>query len=128
MMHMVAHARSAGVRNPVLDLFKVPPTDLSLVASRMVPINPFTTGNNPTDFQINAQDDVIDLNDSYFEIELRFKMDNGDDVVAGSPVTLANNLAHSIFKQINVRLNGTLISPQTDTYHYKAFIENSFEP
>ena len=36
---------------------------------------------------------------------------------------LANNLAHTLFKQINVRLNGTLISPQTDTYHYKAYIE-----
>ena len=34
-----------------------------------------------------------------------------------------NNLAHSLFKQINARLNGTLISPQTDTYHYKAYIE-----
>jgi len=34
-----------------------------------------------------------------------------------------NNLAHTLFKQIIVRLNGTLISPQTDTYHHKAFIE-----
>ena len=36
---------------------------------------------------------------------------------------LANNLVHTLFKQINVRLNDTLISPQTDTYHLKAFIE-----
>ena len=36
---------------------------------------------------------------------------------------LVNNIAHSIFKQITVRLNGTLISPQMDTYHYKAYIE-----
>ena len=36
---------------------------------------------------------------------------------------LVNNIAHSIFKQISVLLNGTLISPQTDTYHYKAYIE-----
>ena len=35
------HARSAGVRNPMLDLFDVPPTDLSLTASQFVPINPF---------------------------------------------------------------------------------------
>ena len=34
-----------------------------------------------------------------------------------------NNLAHSFFKQISVRVNGTLISPQTDTYHYKAYLE-----
>ena len=37
---------------------------------------------------------------------------------------MVNNIAHSIFKQISVRLNGTLISPQTDTYHYKAYFES----
>ena len=36
---------------------------------------------------------------------------------------LVNNIAHSLFKQISVRLNKTLISPQTDTYHYKAYLE-----
>ena len=34
-----------------------------------------------------------------------------------------NNLAHFLFKQISVWLNDTLISPQTDTYHYKAYLE-----
>ena len=38
-------------------------------------------------------------------------------------MSLCNNIAHAIFKQINVRLNGTLISPQTDTYHHKSFID-----
>ena len=33
-------------------------------------------------------------------------------------------LAHSVIRQINLQLNGTLISPQSDTYHYKAYIEN----
>ena len=28
-----------------------------------------------------------------------------------------------MFKQINVRLNGTFISPQRDNYHHKAFID-----
>ena len=31
---------------------------------------------------------------------------------------------HSIIKQIDLQLNGTLISPQSDTYHYKAYLEN----
>ena len=44
-------------------------------------------------------------------------------MVATDRSFLVNNIAHSIFKQISVRLNGTLISPQTDTYHYKAYIE-----
>ena len=44
--------------------------------------------------------------------------DDTDTMIA--PV---NNFAHSIFKQINMRLNGTLISEQTDTYHYEAYME-----
>ena len=34
-----------------------------------------------------------------------------------------NNLAHTIFKQINLRFNGTLMSEQTDTYAYSAYIQ-----
>ena len=38
-------------------------------------------------------------------------------------VTICNNFIHSLFKQINVHLNSTLISPQIDMYHHKAFID-----
>ena len=34
-----------------------------------------------------------------------------------------NNLAHTIFKQINLRFNGALMSEQTDTYAYSAYIQ-----
>ena len=50
-------------------------------------------------------------------------MDNNDNIVEATQVSLCNNIAHAIFEQINVRLNGTLISPQTDTYHHKSFID-----
>ena len=43
--------------------------------------------------------------------------------MAAENTFLISNIAHSLFKQISVRLNGTLISPQTDTYHYKAYLE-----
>ena len=123
MTDMVPHARSAGVRNPRLDMFKVPPTDLSMASRRYVKINKFNTGINPVNFQVDPQDDFIDLSESYFEVEFVVKKDNAGNLVAGDVIGLANNLAHTLFRQINVRLNGTLISPQTDTYHYKAFIE-----
>lgn len=44
--------------------------------------------------------------------------DNAMNMIA--PV---NNFAHCLFKQINKRLNGTLISNQTDTFHYKAYLQ-----
>ena len=118
-----ALTKSAAVQNPSLNLFDVPPTDYSLVESRYVPINPFTTGIHPVDFQIDPQEDFIDLSNSFFELELKLKLDDGSNILAATRSTICNNLAHSLFKQINVRLNGTLISPQTDTYHHKAYID-----
>ena len=44
-------------------------------------------------------------------------------MVAAEALWPVNNLAHSIIKQIDLQLNGTLISPQSDTYHYKAYLE-----
>ena len=66
MTQLITRARSASVKNPMLDLFEVPPTDLSLTASRFVLVNPFTTGVHPIDFQIDLQEDFIDLSNSYF--------------------------------------------------------------
>ena len=118
MTELIPHARLAGVRNPRLNMFDVPGTDLSMSARRWVKINPFNTGINPVSFQIDPQDDFLDLTDSEFEVELVLKKDTAGTVTnlaTADVMGVVNNLAHSLFKQINVRLNSTLISPQTDT-------------
>ena len=115
--------KSVAVQSPSLNLFDIPPTDYSLAESRYIPINPFTTGIHPIDFQIDPQDSFIDMSKSYFEGELQLKLDNAGNIANDTLVTICNNLIHSLFKQINVRFNGTLISPQTDTYHHKAYID-----
>jgi len=120
----LAHARSEGTINPVLRIFKVPPTDISINAYRMVTIQPTITGINPMEFIIPALDDYVDLGRRYFTMELRLKKSTNDDLVADGKLWPVNNLAHSIIKQIDLQLNGTLISPQSDTYHYKAYVES----
>jgi len=109
--------------NPRLNLSGVPPTDLSMASRRYVKIAPFNTGINPVNFQIDPQEDFIDLNDSFIELEIVLKKNDGTNLAAGNRILPVNNLTHSLLKQMIMRLNGTLISPQTDTYHHKAFIE-----
>ena len=109
--------------NSVLDLFHVPPTDVSFSAYRMVPIQTYTTGINPIEFQIDAQEGYIDLSRSYFEIELGFRKANGDNLAAAEKLWPVNNLAHNLFRQINVRLNGALLNDNLNHYHYKAYLE-----
>ena len=114
---------TAAVINPSLIIFKKPPTDLSIDAYRMVSIQPTTTGINPMEFIIQGLDSYVYLNRSYFTMELGLKKSDGNNLVANETLYPVNNLAHSIIKQIDVHLNGTLISPQSDTYHYKAYLE-----
>ena len=117
------HPGSKSVMNPQLSLFNVPPTDLSMSSYRIVPIQTYMTGINPVEFQVDPQEDYVDLSRSFFKIELALKLANGDNAVEATRLWPTNNLAHTLFKQISVRLNGTLISPQMDTYHYKAYLE-----
>ena len=65
----------------------------------------------------------MNLLHSYFTMELRLKKDDAGNLGAVDKLWVTNNLAHPIIKQIDLRLNGTLISPQSDTYHYKAYLE-----
>ena len=84
-------------------------------------------------FSVQQLDDYVDLNRSYFVIDLRLctaatngisadanAASDGDDTKFTYAV---NNLAHTIFKQINVRFNGTLMTEQTDTYAYSAYLQ-----
>ena len=105
------------VMNPQLSLFTVPPTDLRMSRYRVIHIQTCTTGINPVEFLVDPQEDYVDLSHSFFEIELALKLANGDNVVEARRLWPTNNFAHTLFKQISVRLNGTLISPQTDTDH-----------
>ena len=75
------HPRSKSVLNRHLDLFTVPPTDLSVASYRNVPIQTYTTSINPVEFQVDPQEYYVDLSRSFFEVELALILANGDNVV-----------------------------------------------
>lgn len=110
MTDLLPHASSAETKNSSLNLFRVPPTDLSISSHCMVPIQTFTTGINPVEFQVDPQEDYVDLSRSYFEVELALKKAAGGNLLVSENLFPVNNPADTLFKQI-------IISPQTDTYH-----------
>ena len=111
------------VMSSTLKLFERPKTDYSIDSYRMVTIQPTTTGINPMEFIIPKLTSFVDLNRSYFTMELLMKKRDGNNWDASETLWPANNLAHMIIEQIDLHLNGTLISPQTDSYHCKAYLE-----
>ena len=114
--------------NPNLSLFQVPPTDLSTVSSRWVKIPPLTSSITPIQIYIDKQSDLIDLSRSFVEIDVGFKTTAGGNLTSrnddvGRMTSFANNLAHTLFKHINVKCNGTLLTEQVDMYHHKAYLQ-----
>jgi hypothetical protein len=49
---------------------------------------------------------------------------NGNNLEVGDTVGPVNNFFHSLFSQVDVSLNGTLIINPSNTYPYMAYIEN----
>lgn len=122
MTEFSRYARSRRVTNPRVNMFQLPQTDMSIKATRELPISPSTPSIEPIHFEFESQG-FLDLDRSYVELELRIMKSDGNAMVIGDVMVLANNLAHTLFKQIDVRLNGTLITPQSALYHQQAFIE-----
>ena len=115
-------------QNSSLDLFRIPPTDLSTVKYRYVKIPPQTSSITPIQVYVERQSDLIDLSRSFVQLDLGFKTTENASLTArannvGVMTSPANNIAHTLFKQINFRANGTLLTEQVDMYHLKAFIQ-----
>ena len=116
-----------------LDIFLVPETDYSLQGYRMVPYHKLSSSITPMKFSVPALEDYTDLIRRFFIIDLRLYSSATNGTVAdGNAASDANhtrftyavnNLAHTIFKKINLRFNGALMSEQTDTYAYSAYIQ-----
>ncbi|PFX27133.1 putative uncharacterized transposon-derived protein F54H12.3 [Stylophora pistillata] len=72
--------------------------------------------------------ECIDLSRGFIEIDAGFKTDvDGNWTLRANNVKEMlcpiNNLAHSLFKEINVKCNGVLLTENVDMYHYKAYIQ-----
>ena len=107
--------------SPQLQVFKVPKTDHTITACRYVPIKPTMTGVNPMEFVVPATQTFIDMDRSYFLIKFKLKKANNTDVAAADKLYVTPNLAHNLFRQIQVLINGTPLESKTDDYAYKAY-------
>lgn len=106
-----AHTFSKGGINPVLNIFKVPKTDISINDCRISTFSPMGKSITPIQFDLPAMTEFVDLSRSYFTFKLKLAMSDGAPIKTTDDPFLVNNLAHSMIKKFTVRLNGTLINP-----------------
>ena len=118
-----------------LELFQVPPTNMTLEDNKWIEYYPvsstLTSDTAPIEFEIKGQgDEYVDLSQTYVQMLVKFIQDSGAPLDGDDASTPVNNILHSLFSEIDLSLNGKVITPGTATYPYKAYLEKllSYEP
>ena len=110
-----------------LDLFAVPPTQASIEQGLWVEHRPLSTITDagPLEFNISGTgDDYLDLGNTFLYLQVQITADNDANLANDADVGPVNNWMHSLFSQVNISLNEKLISMPSNTYAYRAYIEN----
>ena len=112
-----------------VDLFSVPPTQQSLERGRWIDYAPLSSVQNPDSaitFLISGTDEYIDLSKTILTVTGNIMKKDGTTKLAGggqSNVAPVNNFLHSLFRQVDVYLNGKQVTPAMGTYAYRSYIE-----
>ena len=130
------HRDSCECSTEGLALNQVPQTMSVLDKATWEEIYPVSSIDNrnptaPIEFDIKGQGEhYMDLSQTYLFV--RFKVTKADhaDLGADTQTTPVNNFLHSMFSDVDVILNDKLITPGTDTYPYRAYLEKllSYSP
>ena len=120
------HDQSCECTKSELDLFSVPPTQTSMEQGNWVEYHPITTvtGDSPIEFDINGSgEDYIDFANTMLYVKAKLTAANDTNLAADAAVGPTNLFLHSLFSQVDISLNGTLITQSTNTYPYRAMLE-----
>ena len=122
------HPYSKRCEKSEIDLFSVPPTQLSLEKGRWIdyrPLSSVTNDDSAITFLISGTDEYIDLSETTLVVEGKVINGDGSDLSGGTQSNVApvNNFLHSLIKQVDVYLNGKQVTPAMGTYAYRSYIE-----
>lgn len=107
-----------------LDLMSVPPNQVA-IETRLLedvhPISQFNGHQSPIIFKANIQGNVYtDLSKSALSLKARILKADGSRLNAKDKVSPVNLWVHALFRQVDLYLNGTLVSSSGDRYLYNA--------
>src|SRR6266516_2627012 len=112
--------------SPQLDLFTTPMTQTSIESGSWAEFNPTSalSDSMPIEFDISgAGTSYIDLAHTQLIVRAQLLKADGTRIDNTAHVAPINLFLHSLFSEIDVKLNGTLITSSNNTYAYRAYIE-----
>ena len=123
------HPYSKRCEKSEIDLFSIPPTQLSLEKGRWIDYRPLSSVQNDDSaitYLISGTDEYIDLSKTILIVEGKVTAADGETSLSGggqANVAPVNNFLHSLFRQVDVYLNGKQVTPAMGTYAYRSYIE-----
>lgn len=108
---------------PELELFSSRPFQFSVIKTEQICLRPVNSLTNATvmEFRDNSYGDSYKDLSSIF---LRLKIKASATVSDTAKITLANCSMSSLFQQVQVYLNNTLISQNSSNYGYRSYLES----
>lgn len=108
-----------------LDLFTVKPTQTCVESGYYQEYRPVTVIDTdaPIEFQVSPSDDYIDLSHTQLELKIKITTENGEELTNAHTVAPVNCLLSSLFEHVSIDLNNKTITPPSNAYHYRSFIE-----
>lgn len=110
-----------------LDIFATPPTQNSIEGGTTLSYRPVSSlsGTAPIEFVIpSSGEEYIDLAHTTIRITAKVVVDETLAVGTEAVIAPVNNWLHSIFSQVDICLNQKCITPPSNNYNYRAYIEN----
>ena len=119
------HSKSEECTKSELDLFSVPPTQVSLEKGLWIDHQPVSSVSDggPITFLSPGTEDYVDLAKTILVVRAKVTKANGNDLHADEKVGIVNNFLHSLFKQVDVFLKEKQVTQATGTYAYRAYLE-----
>ena len=110
-----------------LDLFLVPPSQTSLKDGSFTKYHPVSvlTSTGLIKFTISAENsNYIDLANSFLYVRASVTTPSGADLAKTAKIAPECNFLHTLWSQIDVYLNGSLVTQSNNNYPYRSYIEN----
>ncbi|XP_071492416.1 uncharacterized protein F54H12.2-like [Diadema antillarum] len=121
------HKLSCDCSKSEIDLFSIPPTQTTIEQGKWVEFFPVTSIADATPIQFHLQsspEEYTDLSQTLLHLKAKVVNADGTALTDESSVAPVNLFLHSLFSEVDVMFNDTLITPSTNTYPYRAMFEN----
>ena len=125
MASLIHPASCEGLKSE-LDLFALPATQTSVDHGRVVEHRPTSilSENSPVEFVISEEGDYyIDLANTFLYVRAAGLNEDGSNLAADTNIAPITNFFHTLWSQVDLSLNNTLITQSNNTYAYRAYIE-----